>query len=122
MISKKSTLFFSFFICIAGAALFYLKYTVMDIEDRIRIAKKELEIEKKNKHILKAEWKALTTPERIQGLAIKHLDMCQIEPKQLREYDPVLFHSNKKKQAKKSMKKLSKLISEMLAKSNEDDE
>ena len=120
MISKKSTLFFLFFICIAGALLFYLKYTVIDIEDRIRVAKKELEIEKRNKHILKAEWKALTSPERIQSLTVKYLDMTQIEPKQLREYDPSLFHSNKKKHIK-SAKRLSKIISEMFMKSNEED-
>ena len=85
----------------------------MDIEDRIYIAKKELKVEKNNQHILKAEWKALTTPERIQNLAMKHLKMQQIEPKQLREYDPSIFHSGKKKHDRK---KLSKLISEILEK------
>lgn len=120
MTSKKSTLFFSSFICIAGALLFYLKYTVVDIEDRIRIAKRDLALEKRNRHILKAEWKALTTPERVQNLNLRYLKMSQIEPKQLKEYDSALFHSNKKRQAK-SAKRLSKLISEMLEKNNEEE-
>ena len=54
MSSKKATVFFSFFICFAGTILFYLKYSVVDIEDRIHTAKKELKIEKMNSHILRA--------------------------------------------------------------------
>ena len=90
----------------------------MDIEDRIYIAKKELKIEKNNNHILKAEWKALTTPERVQRLAMKHLKMQQITPQQLKEYDSTIFHRNSKKQ---NTKKLSKIISEMMAKTNSED-
>ncbi len=90
----------------------------MDIEDRIYKAKKELKIEKNNNHILKAEWKALTTPERVQQLAMKHLKMQQITPQQLKEYDSAIFHRNPKKQ---NIKKLSKIISEMMAKTNSED-
>jgi len=118
MSSKKATVFFSFFICVAGTILFYLKYSVMDIEDRIYKAKKELKIEKNNNHILKAEWKALTTPERVQRLAVKHLKMKQILPQQLKEYDPSIFHSDSKKQ---NTKKLSKIISAMMSKENSED-
>ena len=118
MSSKKTTVFFSFFICVAGTILFYLKYSVIDIEDRIYKAKKELKIEKNNNRILKAEWKTLTTPERIQSLTLKHLKMQQISPTQLKEYDPSIFHKNSKKQ---SSKKLSKIISELVAKSKTED-
>ena len=116
MSSKKATVFFSFFICFAGTILFYLKYSVVDIEDRIHTAKKELKIEKMNSHILRAEWKALTTPERIQRLTTKHLKMQQISPKQLKEYDPSIFHHDSRKQ---NTKKLSKIISELISKSEE---
>ncbi|MBO7537185.1 MAG: cell division protein FtsL [Alphaproteobacteria bacterium] len=118
MVSKRASIFFSFFICVAGTVLFYLKYSVMDIEDRIYRAKKELKIEKANNHILRAEWKALTTPERVQRLAIKHLKMKQILPQQLREYDPSIFQSDSKKQ---NTKKLSKIISEMVAEASSED-
>ncbi|MDR0968363.1 MAG: hypothetical protein LBL99_01860 [Holosporaceae bacterium] len=93
--------------------MFYLKYTVISIEDRIRRASKDLVVERKNQHILKAEWKALTTPERIQRLAVKHLNMRQIEPAQLREFDPSIFHSEKSRY--KETKKLSKLVDEILS-------
>ncbi|MDR2781695.1 MAG: hypothetical protein LBB21_04575 [Holosporaceae bacterium] len=85
----------------------------MSIEDRIRRAKRELVIERKNHHILKAEWKALTSPERIQKLAVRYLNMQQVEPSQLLEFDPSIFHSEKKKY--KETKKLSKLVREVLS-------
>ncbi len=119
MVSKKFTVFFSFFICLSGSVLFGLKYSVMSIEDRIHYAKKALETEKKNQHILRAEWKALTTPDRIQKLTLKYLPMKQIEPKQLKEYDSSLFHNNSKNIQHK--KRLSKLISEILSHEDEDD-
>ena len=118
MSSKKATVFFSFFICVAGTTLFYLKYSVIDIEDRIYRAKKELKIEKNNNHILKAEWKALTTPERVQRLTMKHLKMQQISPTQLKEYDPSIFHRDSKKE---STKKLSKIVSELICQSKSED-
>lgn len=90
----------------------------MDIEDRIYRAKKELKTEKENNHILKAEWKALTTPERVQRLTMKHLKMKQITPQQLKEYDPSIFNSSSQKQ---SSKKLSRIISEMMAKTSSED-
>lgn len=113
MITKKSSVFFIFFICVVGAWLFYVKYSVVSIEDRIRYAKKEIINEKKNQHILKAEWKALTSPERIQRLAIKHLNMQQIRPNQLKEFDVSMFHSEKARYRK--TKRLSKLVGELLA-------
>jgi cell division protein FtsL len=113
MITKKSSILFTFLIFIFGSWLFYLKYTVISIEERIRSAKKELAIEKKNHHILKAEWKTLTSPDRIQHLAAKHLNMHQMKPEQLREFDPAIFHSEKSKY--KQTKRLSKLVDEIIS-------
>ena len=117
MISKKSTIFFSFFICAASSVLFGLKYSVMKIEDRISKAKREITIEKKSNHILKAEWKTLTTPERIQRLATKYLTMRPIELNQLKEYDSSFFFDHLKKK-ERGTKKLSKLISQILSDSD----
>ncbi|MDR2645838.1 MAG: hypothetical protein LBC04_01500 [Holosporaceae bacterium] len=113
MIIKRSSIFFALLIFIFGSWLFYLKYAVVFLEERIRHTKKELAIEKKNHHILKAEWKTLTTPERIQQLAVKHLHMHQIEPTQLREFDPSIFHSEKGKY--KETKRLSELVNEIMS-------
>lgn len=114
MITKKSTIFFVFLTCVICTWLFYLKYSVVDIEDRIRHAKKAIVEEKKNQHILKAEWKSLTSPERIQQLAKHHLtNMQQMEASQLCEFEPQLFHSEQNKY--KRTKRLSKLVDEVLS-------
>lgn len=118
MLTKKTSIFFIFFIAILGTLLFLLKYSVISIEDRIKVAKKELIKETRDRHILKAEWKELTTPERIQRLATKYLKMKQIDPKQIREYDASLFHGDRKKY--KNTRGLSKLVNEILAQDNDD--
>lgn len=113
MVTKKSTVFFVFLTCGICTWLFYLKYSVIDIEDRIRQAKKAIIEEKKNQHILRAEWKSLTSPDRIQALANRHLtNLQQIGVSQLKEFDPKLFHSEKVRY--KRSKRLSKLVSEIL--------
>jgi hypothetical protein len=93
--------------------MFHLKYTVVSLEDRARRLKSEIIQEKKNYHILKAEWKALTSPERIQQLTMKYLNMRPTEPIQLREFDPSLFHSDKSRYKKN--KRLSELIEEIFS-------
>lgn len=113
MVMKKLSLFFIVLTCIIGAWLFYLKYSVMEIENKIRQTKREIIEERKNQHILKAEWKTLTSPERIQRLTKRYLNLEQIDPAQLREYDASLFHSEKKKF--KETKKLSKIVREIIS-------
>ncbi|MDR3179309.1 MAG: hypothetical protein LBT70_00200 [Holosporaceae bacterium] len=113
MVAKKTTIFFIVLVFLAGSWMFYLKYSVISIEDKIKIAQKEILREKKNQHILKAEWKSLTSPERIQNLALRHLDLKQIEPHQLKEFDPSLFHGDKNSSPKSE--KLSKLVNEIIS-------
>lgn len=113
MITKKSTACLIFLSCAIGAWLFYLKYSVIEIEDRIRIAKKEIAEEKRNQHILKAEWKSLISPERIQRLSIKYLDMQPMQPAQLHEFDPSLFHSETSKY--KKTKRLSEIVNKVIS-------
>lgn len=114
MVTKKSTVFFIFFICAVCTWLFYLKYSVVQLEDRIRRAKQGIAEEKKNQRILKAEWKSLTSPERVQQLAKKYLNnMRQMEASQLKEFDSQLFHSERNYY--KRTKRLSKLVDEILS-------
>ncbi|MDR1361725.1 MAG: hypothetical protein LBJ16_00745 [Holosporaceae bacterium] len=111
MVTKKSTVFFIFLIGVVGSWMFYLKYSVVSLEDRIAVASRGIINEKKNRHILRAEWKSLTSPERIQKLALKYLNLKQVEPTQLREFDPAIFHSDKTKKTKK----LSKLVNDIMS-------
>ena len=113
MITKKYTIFFVFLICLIGSWLFYVKYSVIAIEDRIRKARKEIITERRNRHILNAEWKSLTSPKRVQQLALKHLKMKPIVPAQIKEFDLSLFHSEQARH--KKSKRLSKLIDEIIS-------
>ncbi len=113
MITKKSTASLIFLSCVIGAWLFYLKYSVIEIENRIRVAKKEIAEEKNNQHILRAEWKSLISPERIQRLSMKYLDMQQMQPEQLHEFDPSLFHSETNKY--KKTKRLSEIVNQIIS-------
>lgn len=119
MIIKKSSVFWIFLICAIGSWLFYVKYGVMQVEDRIKQVRCEIVEERKNYHILKAEWKALTTPDRIQRLAVKYLQVSQMNPEQLCEYDASIFHDEVAKY--KKTQKLSKLISKIMAQRENDE-
>lgn len=91
----------------------------MQVEDRIKRVRREIVEERKNYHILKAEWKALTTPDRIQRLAEKYLQVSQMNPEQLCEYDASIFHDEVEKY--KKTQKLSKLISKIMAQRENDE-
>ena len=118
MITKKYTVFFVFLICVIGSWLFYVKYSVVSIEDRIRKARKDIITEQKNQHILKAEWKSLTSPKRIQQLVARHLKMEPIKPNQIKEFDLSLFHGDQTRH--KRSKNLSKLINEISSQRGDD--
>lgn len=120
MVTKKSTVFLVFLTSLMCTWLFYLKYSVIAIEDRIHYIKKVIVEEEKNRHILRAEWKSLTSPERIQRLAKRHLNLQQMEAAQLHEFDLSLFNSEKSRYGKRT-KKLSQLVNEILAENRSKD-
>ncbi|MDR3156155.1 MAG: hypothetical protein LBT90_03600 [Holosporaceae bacterium] len=111
MITKKTTVFFMLLVFAIGSWLFYVKYSVVALEDRIRVARREIANEKRTGHILRAEWKSLTLPDRIQRLTNSHLKMQQLSSKQLREFDQSIFHLEKGKKTKR----LAQLVDEIIA-------
>jgi cell division protein FtsL len=111
MVTKKTTVFFILLVFAVGSWLFYVKYSVISLEDRIRSARHEIAKEKRTRHILRAEWKSLILPDRIQRLANSHLKMQQLSSKQLREFDSAIFHSEKGGK----IKRLAKLVDEIIA-------
>ena len=119
MIIKKSSLFLVFLICAIGSWLFYVKYGVMQIEDDIARTKRAIVEAKRDRHILRAEWKALTDPDRIQRLTEKYLNVEQMNPEQMREHEPSLFHDEQPKA--KHTKKLSRIISEIMEQREKED-
>ena len=73
MISDKIAVTLVFSSCIIVVGMFYVKYSTMEIRDKIKKTKIEINHYKKNCNILQAEYQALSSPERIQLLANKYL-------------------------------------------------
>lgn len=90
-IINRLTIFFIISVIFLSCTLFYLKYLVVSIEDDIKITKLEIIKEKETFHILKAEWKNLTNPERIKNLADRYLTKTIISPSQIYQFDKQIF-------------------------------
>jgi len=88
MIHKTTLLF----LLLAGAisvALFSVKYQVQDLEQELVGLNRSIIDERKSIHVLKAEWSHLNNPERLKGLARRHLGMRPVEPDQMKTFDGV---------------------------------
>ncbi len=80
------------FLLLAGAlsmALFSIKYQVQDLEQELTQLNKSIFRERQSIHVLKAEWSYLNNPERLAGLARRHLNMGPITPSQLATLEDV---------------------------------
>lgn len=78
------------FVLLAGAisvALFSVKYQVQDLEQELVGLNRSIFDEQKSIHVLKAEWSHLNNPERLRGLARRHLGMGQVQPVQMKTFD-----------------------------------
>jgi cell division protein FtsL len=80
---QRSTVFFFIVALVVGFILFKVKYEVVDIEVQLAETVKQIEQEKGNIHILKAEWSHLNEPQRLQKLAEKYLDIIPIKTEQI---------------------------------------
>lgn len=67
--------------------LYRLKYEVTVLEDMERSIEKETTVLQKDFLVLKAEWKFLTNPQRLQQLSIKYLNLENTTPYQLAKLD-----------------------------------
>lgn len=63
------------FAVLAAAALFWTSQTVQKAQDRLEKVAHDLAREQETLHVLRAEWDYLNRPERIESLALKHLNM-----------------------------------------------
>ncbi len=80
------------FLLLAGGlsvALFSIKYQVQDLEQDLAQLNKSIYQERQSLHVLRAEWSYLNNPERLAGLARRHLNMAPITPSQLATLEEV---------------------------------
>ncbi len=74
------------FILIAGAlslALFSVKYRVQALEGELADLNRSINAEQQAVRVLKAEWSHLNNPDRLRGLAERHLGLDQVRPEQM---------------------------------------
>lgn len=79
----RSTILMGMITCVVGAGLFQLKYEVMRLEAQYKNICFTIRATEESVSVLKAEWAHLTTPDRLQKLAQKHLGIEQVTRKQL---------------------------------------
>ncbi|MEI8295852.1 MAG: hypothetical protein WCG04_04950, partial [Alphaproteobacteria bacterium] len=80
---KRLTLLLSCLILTVGFALFQLKYQVLALEKTHRDAKKSCEKTVEDLNVLKAEWEYLNTPQRLQLLSARYLELRPVGSKQI---------------------------------------
>ncbi len=72
---------------LAAAAVYKIKFDSTLQGARVAKLSTELRRERDAIAVLKAEWAKLDTPERIQGLAVRHLALQPIKPTQFDDFD-----------------------------------
>ncbi len=90
---RRSTLFVVCMASAVGFGLFQLKYEVMKLENQHKHVRRSI----KNTHeaisILNAEWSHLTSPDRLQKLVEKHLEIESVSGSQMISLRNVPVHS-----------------------------
>ncbi|MDR0633003.1 MAG: hypothetical protein LBF84_02595 [Holosporales bacterium] len=68
------------------AALFQVKYTVLDLENEHKALRRAIHEKQEELHVLNAEWAYLNDPERLFALSKKHLQLRPIRGQQIVAY------------------------------------
>ncbi|CCQ72811.1 hypothetical protein [Magnetospira sp. QH-2] len=73
-------------ICLAiglSLGLFQLKYEVQELVDKRDDLERSIGNDRQAIHVLQAEWSHLNNPERLRGLAVRHLGLEPLQPMQM---------------------------------------
>ena len=85
--SLTGTVLWTCFAGLLGAALFFVKHEVKDLETKLASVKHEIIRNQEDIHVLNAEWSFLNDPVRLRDLAQRHLGMKQMGPTQVATLD-----------------------------------
>lgn len=80
---RRSTILVVLMASVVGFGLFQLKYEVMKLESQHKKIQRAIKDSEEAISILNAEWSHLTSPERLQKLASKYLDVIPVSGRQL---------------------------------------
>lgn len=82
---RISVIIWTIMIVLGAFGVYMVKYKVQDLKKEVALTEKLLAEEKKNLHVLKAEWAFLTRPDRIRKLSAKYLNVKPMMGKQITE-------------------------------------
>ena len=80
ILSRNITVFGIISAALISLGLFQVKYIVLDLERTIQGIHRDIFTLQDSIHILEAEYAHLRAPDRLEGLAKKHLDLGPIKP------------------------------------------
>lgn len=83
---RISTLLWMLFLASGFFGLYMVKYKVQAVKSEVAAAERQLMEEKKNLHVLEAEWSYLNRPERLAQLSAKYLKLTTLTGQQLATY------------------------------------
>ncbi len=87
MTVRFSFLWLLVFALVSAFGVYGVKYKVQALKAQTMQAERSLRDEKRNLHVLAAEWTFLTRPERLQRLSEKYLALQAATPRQLADLE-----------------------------------
>ena len=85
--SRRFQLFIICFILVFVNMIFQIKHKVGNLKENVLKLEKALEKENNEIHTLRAEYEYLSSPERIEKLALKHLNLNKINSDMIAELE-----------------------------------
>ena len=83
---RPTTLLWMLLLACGFFGLYTVKYRVQAIKAEVAATERQLLEEKKNLHVLEAEWSYLNRPERLARLSDKYLVVGSLTGEQLKDY------------------------------------
>jgi len=83
---RPSTIIWMVLWVVAAFGLYMVKYKVQAVRTEVASAERQLREEKKNLHVMTAEWTYLNRPERLRQLSAKYLDIKPMHGNQLADF------------------------------------
>ncbi len=82
----RSTILWGVLFLVGALGLYMVKYKVQAIRTEVAVTEKQLREEKKNLHVLDAEWTYLNRPDRLRQLSAKYLDVKPAHAQQIADF------------------------------------
>ncbi|HEU5048376.1 MAG TPA: hypothetical protein VFT64_11110 [Rickettsiales bacterium] len=88
---RLSTILWVVMLITGACGLYMVKYKVQAVRAEVLATERQLIEEKRNQHVLNAEWTYLTRPERLRTLAAKYLNMQPMRGQQIAEFSTLPY-------------------------------